>query len=164
MTLDVLSKAGQETVRDEALAASLWESHNAGWSYASTPKAKASAVDAVLVQNGSLVGAIVETKCRYDLGYSKFFGVFRGQWLMTLAKVTKCAEVSRLLCVPFYGFLYLPEEDILLTQRITDSTGTIIVPYTTSLTETQAGVNGGTARRENAFIDMSSAKVLRRIS
>lgn len=164
MTLDVLSKAGQETVRDEALAASLWESHNAGWSYASTPKARASAVDAVLIQDGSLVGAIVETKCRYDLGYSKFFSVFRGEWLMTLSKVTRCAEVSRLLCVPFYGFLYLSAEDLLLTQRITNSSGQIVVPYRVDSTETQAGVNGGTARRDNAFIDMSSAKVLRRIS
>jgi hypothetical protein len=155
--LDILTPRGQQTLVDEAAAAAIWERANPGFAYITTPKDTASSIDAVLVRDGS-IQAIAETKCRYGLTLDQFRGAFGGEWLVTMDKLVSASRLAAGLCVPLYGFLYLADEGVLLTQRITDSTGQFVVRLRCENTATQKTVNGGSVVRANAFIDMSQAR------
>lgn len=155
--LDIMTPRGQMTVSDEAAAAAIWESWNCGWKYVSTPKDRPSQVDAILSHDG-VVEAIAETKCRYGMTLNEFMVRFSGEWLVTLDKVLKASQISASLSVPLYGFLYIVSEGVLLTRRLTDSSGQFCVPFRADNTITQRSVNGGSAMRSNAFIDMREAK------
>jgi hypothetical protein len=156
MPLDVLTPLGQQSVADESKAARLWERNNHGWSYVDTRKDTHAAVDAVLVKGGE-VFAVAETKCRYGLTEEKFRTSFNSEWLVTTAKIVTASQVAAALQVPLYGFLYLVDDDVLLTQRISDRDGQFVVRFRCDNTRTQRTVNGGDAVRSNAFIDMSAA-------
>jgi hypothetical protein len=160
MSLDVLTPRGQRTVADEQLAAAIWQSHNPALRYVHTPKNSPSAVDAVLT-NGTEVVAVAETKCRYDLTFEKFLGQFNGEWLVTMDKVVKASAIASSLYVPLYGFLYLVEDEVLLTQRLCNEQGQFCVPFRCERTETRRTVNGGSIVRPNAYIDMSEAQTWR---
>lgn len=80
---------------------------------------------------------------------------------MTWAKVQNAITIASSLGVPCIGFLYLVDEDILLSQKISEPDGRLVADVRLSTTETQATINGGVALRTNAFIDMRQAKVLR---
>jgi hypothetical protein len=157
MGLDVLTPRGQRTLADEAAAVAIWESQMPGWKYAPTRKETDAVVDAVLLEN-SIVSAIAETKCRYGVTEATLLGPWRGEWLITHSKILRLCEVAKALRVPLFGFLYLVDEKVLLTERIADSRGQIVVQMRTDTTETQETVNGGTATRVNAFVDMTNAR------
>jgi hypothetical protein len=53
------------------------------------------------------------------------------------------------------------DEDILLSKKISEPDGRLAVDISLSATETKATINGGLAVRNNAYIDMRQAKVLR---
>jgi hypothetical protein len=157
MGLDVLTPLGQKTIADELGAVAIWERHMPGWKYSHTKKDADAVVDAVLLLDGT-VEAVAETKCRYGVTEATLFGPWGGEWLITHSKVLRMCEVAKALRVPLYGFLYLVDERLLLTERIADSDGQIVVPMRTAETETRQTVNGGTATRVNAFIDMTNAR------
>lgn len=158
MALDILTPKGQQTVRDEDRAAALWESNNPGFRYCRTPKDSACSVDAILVDRQGVLKAVVESKCRYTLTQEQFFGSFKGEWLVTMDKLTRGAAVAQQLCVPYYGFLYLVADGVLLTQKIADERGQFAVPFRCDNTLTQRTVNGGEAIRANAYISMASCR------
>jgi hypothetical protein len=85
-------------------------------------------------------------------------GKWGDEWLVTMDKIEHAKAASAALCVPLYGFLFLVDEGLLLTQKITDESGQYCVRFRVDRTETQRTVNGGSIVRCNAFIDMSNAK------
>ena len=155
--MDILTERGQKTVRDEADAYRLWESHNPGWSVIKTPKDKPASVDAFLVHDGE-IKAVVECKCRYELDYYGFATKFNSEWLVTMDKVIRGASVARELCVPLVGFLYLADTGDLYCKELADNSGQFVVPFRCENTVTQRTVNGGEAIRANAYIDMTQAR------
>jgi hypothetical protein len=80
--------------------------------------------------------------------------------LVTFDKLEKGKQIAKSLCVPFIGFLYLNQSDILLVQQISNHIGYVpeIIIFQTT---TQKNINGGQIIRSNAYIDMSNATVLK---
>jgi hypothetical protein len=156
--LNVLTPRGQQAVRHEERAAAIWEFHNPTYRYCPTPKDSVSSIDAIIVERDGLLRGVVEAKVRYNITEEGFADAFRNEWLVTMDKLIKGAEVARLLCVPYYGFLFLHDSDLLLTIRIADSEGHFCVPFRCESTLTKKNVNGGEAVRPNAFIPMATSR------
>ena len=159
MTLDVLSTKGQQSISDEVAAVSLFTAKFSQYSYVETPKDKPADVDAFLLMDNRF-RQVVETKCRYDCDMSKFMNQYKGEWLVTWEKIEKAKNLAKQLCIGLTGFLYLVPSKTLLVQKITDETGRLLVPMRLETTTTQATINGGQAKRTNAFIDMKKAMVI----
>lgn len=155
--MDINSPKGQKSLLDERRMAK-WLEEKFKLQYIETPKNFPATIDAVLVKEGEMK-AIVETKCRYKLTLEKFNTAFEFKWLITWAKVQNAITIANSLGVPCVGFLYLVDENILLSQKISEPDGRLLVNISLSTTETQATINGGLAVRTNAFIDMRKAKV-----
>lgn len=154
--MDILTARGQETLVQEREAASLFCSAFKGYGYVSTPKDEPCIIDALLIKDLELK-AVAETKCR-QMTLGTFVRTFNSEWLVTWHKLQGASHIAGLLCVPLYGFLYLVPSRTLLIRRLWDHVTGWAVPMRVEDTVTQATVNGGTALRTNAFIDMSDAK------
>lgn len=157
--MDILSKRGQQTVLDEETAAKIWESNFPSYRYINTPKGQPAFVDAVLIKD-NVIAYCVETKCRYDMDLETFSTQRNNEWLVTYDKILNARSIATGLGVPLIGFLYLVTEKILLARKITDEKGNFVCKMKTENTTTQRTVNGGQIVRNNAFIDMSDAKIL----
>jgi hypothetical protein len=150
--LDVTTAAGLKTVTQEDEAVNVYTSHHPAIEYVRTAKDSAARIDAFLVRGGQILAA-VETKCR-TFTEQTFHDDYRSRWLVTWEKIEACRSIAAELRVPLVGFLYLTTEQVLYTVQITDASGQFIAPITIESTATQATVNGGTARRNNAYIDV----------
>lgn len=157
--MDINSPLGQKSLSGERRMAK-WIEEKFNLQYIETPKNSPATIDAVLVKGGEMK-AIAETKCRYKLTLEKFNTTFECKWLVTWAKVQNAIIIASSLGVPCVGFLYLVDEDVLLSQKISEPDGRLVVGISLSTTETQATINGGLAVRTNAYIDMRQARVLR---
>ena len=156
--MDIDSPLGQKSLSDERRMAK-WIEKKFKLQYIETPKNSPATIDAILVKEGELK-AIAETKCRYKLTLEKFNTTFECKWLVTWAKVQNAITIASSLGVPCVGFLYLVDEDILLSQEISEPNGRLVVDISLSTTKTQATINGGWAIRTNAYIDMRQARVM----
>jgi hypothetical protein len=136
--------------------------YNTGLPFVETPQGKPADVDGFFLNKlGTEIVACFEVKAR-DMTLSQLAGTFGGEWLVSADKIEKGREMARRLCVPFYGVLYLIPDDITMTVRIANDRGEVVADLRYEVTETQATVNGGKAKRNNAFISMAKAKQWRR--
>ena len=149
-----------ETLQHENNAVRLFIKKHPNYEYVHTPKDGYSPVDAVLKKN-DCVKAIVETKCRLNLSYDKFRHLFGCEWLLSLDKIIAGRQLAIHLNVPFVGFLYLVEDDLLLVQRICDESGLYTANMTIRSNETKRTMAGGKIVRNNAFIEMNNATLFR---
>jgi hypothetical protein len=158
--LDINTPRGQETLHDELEMAALFEEHRPGFSYVMTDKTGTATVDAIIVRlyNKAIIG-VAEAKCR-KMTLDTFRGPFKSEWLVTAEKVRGGAAIAKALGVPLWGFCYLVPSRILLTQRLFDPASGWLARIEERRTKTQATVNGGTAWRLNAYIDMRSATMI----
>ncbi len=157
--MDVLTPRGQESRNQEERAIAIWQARFPHIHYVHTPKDSPAVVDAVLVREGQIVG-VVETKCRPQLTVLQFSMDYQSRWLVTKKKIDDGVQTAKALCVPYVGFLFLPEADLLLYQTIWRPNHGYVCDITVSDTRTQATINGGSIVRTNAFIDMSKAKFI----
>lgn len=155
--MDILTPAGQQTVKDELDAVAIWHKHQPSLMYCHTPKNRECPVDAVLTKDHCIKG-VVETKCRYDMTLLQFFEERYGLWLVTFDKIIHARQVALSLGVPLLGFLYIVQDKTLLCKKITDSHGKFVVNMQMQNTFTQTTVNGGNIKRFNAYIDMKDCK------
>lgn len=160
MNLDVLSPRGQVSVADEErMAVSLERIYS--FKYLTTPKDQPSVADGMLLSD-SAIFAVVETKCRYDIPNAKDFyeGMYSGEWLVTFDKYMRNCELARMLCITLVGIIVLPKSNEWIIKRLfCGSTNTHLTTIRLETTKTKATINGGTALRTNAFIDMRGAKI-----
>jgi hypothetical protein len=157
--LDVLTPRGTVSRQWEDRAVELWSSQWPDLKYVHTPKDKPAIVDALLIKNGAVVG-VVETKCRPSLSLVDFKVTHNMRWLVTNEKLQKAQVIAAGLSVPLIGFLYMPEQDLLLYNSLWKPEKGWVVDIETKTTKTQATINGGTAWRENAYIDMTNSKMI----
>lgn len=157
--MDILTAAGQRTLVDEQRAQEIFERKFLGHLYVHTPKDRPADIDAFIVKEQE-IRAVVETKCRYDVDLQQFNTRYNATWLVTFEKILKGRDIADALCVPLIGFLYLAQSDVLLMVTIYKD-GHFMQKMTVEESKTQRSVNGGSAIRTNAYIDMSNAKVLR---
>lgn len=163
MSLDVNTPQGRETVADCRRAADSWEREYPEFELAFFPEDSASAVDAAIVRRESrVICGLVEFKCRYSLTLDRFERVFGGEWLITMAKLVKAAVVASHLSVPVYGFLFLVEDETLLTRRLIGPDGNFVVDLSCRVSSTQRTCNDRTTvDRANAYVTMNTAKRVR---
>jgi len=157
--LDITTPKGELTLLQERRAAEIYRWHNPGCEYNRTPDYQPAPVDAVLTRDGKCEG-VVETKCR-NFTLDHFRNGLQGKWLITFDKVVAAKEIAKDLHVPLYGFLYLVDDDCLISRKLWTPEDNWLVELQVMKTKTQATVNGGIARRDNAFIDMKGATVWR---
>lgn len=158
--LDILTEKGQRSVAQVGEAVRIWNAHFPAIQYVRTNEASPADIDAIMVKTG-VVEAIVETKCRDNLTLDTFRSTFRSEWLVTYDKIERGVVAAKAMAVPFVGFLYLVTEKALLFQTIWRPKTGYCIPFRVHKTETQATTNGGLALRDNAYLDMSTARVLR---
>lgn len=120
-------------------------------------------IDGILTDTRQRLRYVVEQKSR-QMTYAQLFGSFQGEWLLTATKLTTLREAARLLHAPAIGVLYLVPDETVMVIRLSDATGVITAPIRYDRTTTPATINGGTAVRENAYIDMRDATVYRGVN
>lgn len=158
--MDIKTEKGQRTLEQEREAIEIWRAHYPSVIYNETPKGKPAIVDAVLTTGKGEICGIVETKCRVSMDLEEFDSRYNWKWLITFEKVMNAVDVAKALQVPFVGFLYFPRDKTLLVQKIFSPDTGFCTVMEIRHTTTQATVNGGKIDRDNAYIDMSSAKKL----
>ena len=102
-----------------------------------------------IVEKDNRLRAIYESKCR-DMNYMQLCKW--GSWLVTNQKILDCQIMSKMLRVPFIGFLYLIPDEMIFYWKITNKIGDFNFEYEVRKTETQKTVNGGKIIRENAYL------------
>jgi hypothetical protein len=153
--LDVNTPKGQESLMHELRAVELWNRYYPELTYVHTPKDGPALVDGVIVNNEAQVLAVVEQKSR-NMTIEQL-QKWDYEWLITYDKIEAGRYVAQSLGVPYIGFLYLTNDDLLLTKKISDKHGKWTCDFRTDITETQETINGGMIDRLNAFIKMDDA-------
>ena len=147
--LDINTKKGQESLRHErtmlerikgAMKVKLVE----------TDKNSDAKCDGVIIHNDKLSG-VFESKCR-NMNYMELLK--HGSWLITLQKILDGQTLSKMLRVPFLGFIYLIPDEMIFYWKITDNMGDFNFGFDVRRTSTQRTINGGRALRMNAYLPM----------
>lgn len=142
------------------LAAVVWD-----LDYIETPD-EAAPVDAVLARDG-LVRAVIEVKAR-NLTHDEFVALDRPRsgrhgnsgYLITSHKLTHGAEVGAGLLVPYLVLVGLyPSKEVWYWEAWRPGAGWV-TPFHTDVIQTQKTADGGSTRRECAFLPVSAARQL----
>ena len=165
--MDIKTPKGQKTLKDEEKLNI--EISNKWWiNVFDTPKDEPAKVDTILIKDFDIIG-IGENKCRYDMylkdGYlhlpkAKNYNIV-DSWLITYEKIEAGRLLAGALCVPFYGFLYLVDDNQVLWWKIANKDGKFAFDFDTNYTTTKATCNGGITERKNAYLPLEHAKELR---
>lgn len=125
-----------------------------------TPKHLDAVCDGMVINPDGCINSIYEFKCRDNL-IQKDDGIYyqsgtysqkEDSWLITHNKILECVDVASKLKVPFIGWLYLINSNIVYQFNITDSHGKYLFEFDVKNTKTQKTINGGTINRNNAFL------------
>lgn len=156
--MDILTPKGQETLAQERDAISLFLQSFPGFEFIETPKDTPADIDGIITKNGVMISG-VEVKCR-NMTADDLVNKYKNQWLVTADKLDRGASVCERLGIDFRGFLYLVPHNMLFIVPIFSYKEGWVAEVDYDLTETQATVNGGKARRLNAYVDVSKATVI----
>ena len=123
-------------------------------------------VDGLLgcASNGrNVIQCVLEVKARSKMTHEQLFGEFEGRWLISYDKLVRGYDIAFGLRSHFICMLVMPKEKRGYLRKIAHynpETGGLewSADFEVRKTETQKTCNGGTAFRENAFIDMYKAK------
>ena len=126
------------------------------WFDVPTPRDMPAPLDGVMSDDVGMV-FVYEVKCR-DTTLVQLQNW--GTYLISYSKIVAGAQASALFCVPFVVLVHTTQDDRLISLRITNEKGEVKALMEVSETETQATINGGKAKRLNAYINMDIAKVL----
>ena len=151
--MDILSPKGIESLKQER---EIIEYVSKKWkvSFIETNKDLPACCDGIIVQKKHIVG-VYEVKCR-NLNLEELENF--GSWLVTYEKIEKCITISKLLCVPFIGFLYLIKSNLCMYWKITDNNGNYLFDFSVENSLTQETINGGEIIRKNAYLPIKYGK------
>jgi hypothetical protein len=154
--VDIFTPKGIESLKQER---EIIEYVSKKWkvSFIETDKDSPSCCDGFIINKKNTIIGLYEVKCRnLDLDEFESFG----SWLITHEKIKKCKMVSKLLCVPFIGFLYLIKSNLCMYWKITDKDGNYLFNFDIQDTLTQETINGGEIVRKNAYLPIKFGKYL----
>jgi len=159
--LDINTPKGQKSAEDEQV---ILEQIRKEWEVdiAETPKDKAGKIDTLLIKDGVLIG-VAENKCRYnmflkdDKFYLSKYDKTCDSWLITKEKIEAGRILAGALCVPFFGFLHLVDDNAILWWKIASSDGKFLLDFDSQNSQTQATINGGSIVRENAYLSINDS-------
>ena len=153
--MDILTEKGQQSLRsEEEMLAIIMGKYDLD--IIETNKDRPAICDGFIVQNRIITG-VFESKCRNNTleDFNRW-----GSWLVTYEKIDGLAWLSSKLCVPAVGFLYSIPDRTVLKWKITDKEGNYLFDFKVDETITQATINGGQAKRENAYLPMKYASTI----
>lgn len=162
MALDCTTRRGRFAIVHQlsilTACAKAWDAQ-----FVETPHDRESPVDALFTRRGRVV-SVAEVRSRCDdangggcaLSLADLRGM--GSYLVTFDKLVKGRVLSAALCVPYVLIVGL--KDRIVYWTVTDAKGEWLVPLATRRTKTRATVNGGSAVRMNAYLDLKTMKTL----
>lgn len=158
MKMDIQSPKGQVTLAQERMVIAGFHKIFPNFLYAETDKDCDAVNDGVILnRKTNTIVAVCETKCR-GASIEQLANDWKWEWLITHKKIERNAFLAREMRVFFTGILYLAHSNLLLMKQLYDGrTDKWLATYRTAKTTTRRNVNGGSATRENAFIDMRDA-------
>jgi hypothetical protein len=157
--LDCNSPLGQEFMREQYKTQRMLESM--GYTVINT-SGDDNYQDVILAKKADdrlVIHALAEIKSRKMAGNKVVTVDFlreNGGYLITYNKLKYGAMAAGIYHVPFFVIVRLIECDTILIWQITDQNGNYLEKIKTEETVTRANVNGGQARRLNAFLSMDS--------
>lgn len=151
--MDILTKKGQKSLEYERrmldkINFHICKDHKKDSMLIETDKDMDAKVDGIIVKDNQVSG-IFESKCR-NMSLMELNSY--GSWLITFDKIMDGKNLSKMLCVPFIGFLYLIKDKIVMYWKITDSKGEFEFDFEIKKTKTRKTINGGEAIRTNAYL------------
>ena len=150
--LDIKSDKGKESLRQERIMLrrieKVW-----GVKLIETDKDTVAKVDGI-IEKDKVIRGVYESKCR-DFSYMQLCEY--GSWLITHKKILQGQITSKMLMVPYLGFLYLVPDDMIFYWKITNKIGDFRFDYEVKETLTQKTINGGKTIRENAYLPFKYA-------
>jgi hypothetical protein len=156
MSLDALSPVGKKAIDESRYGLSLIPRR-----IVETRQDREGDIDGFFLSaDGNELAAAFEAKAR-NMTLEQLRKSFKNEWILTFEKISKGAIISKSLCVPFFGVVYLIPDKTTLLVKLTDDHGNIVAPVRLEVTDTQATCNGGHAKRTNAYINMANAHVYR---
>lgn len=159
--MDILTPKGQETREQEREALTLFRETFRGFEFFETPKHLPADIDGLIVGDGTLIAG-VEVKCR-NMTIRELREDYSSRWLVTADKIDRGVAVCKSLGIDFRGFLYLAPDHMLLIVPIWSYEKGYVADIEYENSVTQKTVNGGTAFRLNAYVDVSGAKAIAQI-
>lgn len=127
-----------------------------GWRTLKTPRY--ARVDGIVTNYDGDMLAVYEFKAR---GMTLNELTTMGTYLVTHQKITDGCDAARTLGVPFILIVYLIGSENIVSFKIADSDGQLLIDYDVARTTTRKNVNGGIVERYNAFIPLNHMKVLK---
>jgi len=159
--MDILTKKGQRSLEYEremldVIRQHICNKHKENSFIVETDKDMDAKVDGMIIKENQLSG-VFESKCR-NLSLMQLINF--GSWLITLDKVMDGKRLSEMLRVPFFGFLYLIKDKIIMYWKITDKHGNFLFDFDVKNTRTQKTINGGSIIRTNAYLPFKKGNEL----
>lgn len=127
-----------------------------GWRTLKTPRY--ARVDGIVTNYDGDMLAVYEFKAR---GMTLDELTTMGTYLVTHQKITDGCDAARTLGVPFILIVYLIGSENIVSFKVADSDGQLLIDYDVARTTTRKNVNGGIVERYNAFIPLNHMKVLK---
>ena len=127
-----------------------------GWRTLKTPRY--ARVDGIVTNYDGDMLAVYEFKAR---GMTLDELTTMGTYLVTHQKITDGCDAARTLGVPFILIVYLIGSENIISFKVADSDGQLLIDYDVARTTTRKNVNGGIVERYNAFIPLNHMKVLK---
>lgn len=155
MSLDINTPRGQESVHEELEMLDILETDHDDCKFIHTPITKAALIDGMIIRDGELVG-IYESKCRRNT-LKEFKNEFSNEWMVSFHKLQAGSQLSKALCVPFIGFLYLVPDKMVAQIKLTDDKGNFLPSILIGRKQTSKCCNGGTMMDTCGFISLDSA-------
>lgn len=109
------------------------------------------------ISSQDVIVSLYEVKAR-DMSSEELSGRYNWEWLLTWDKLLRAATLSKSLHLPFTAVLYCTKDGVAFVKTLWDAQWNLRANIRVQQTNTQKTVNGGTASRANAFIDMRDAK------
>jgi hypothetical protein len=161
MGLDINTEKGQETILQENDMLNYIEKCW-GVKIETTKKDQPIPYDGTILFN-DIISGIFESKNRQC---SLEDMIKWGSWLITYEKFEKCRKIAIKMKVPFYGFLGMEKskgfvDPIIFCWKIIDEHGIYMFDFKHRNSSTQATINGGVANRDNAYLPLCEAKLIR---
>lgn len=118
---DINCEEAQKMMQHQRDALNLFVSRFPKMSYcetATTGNYAYAVIDAIFLKD-DVVAGIAEVKTRY-VTHSKFINDYKNLWLISQKKIDNCKKIADFLNAPFWGFLYLEPDNLLLYIKIYD--------------------------------------------
>lgn len=137
------------------------------FSWNETDQDRSADVDGILgvASNGhNIIQSVLEIKSRFDMDMAKLFNEYEGRWLISHDKLLRGYDLAHALRSDFNCMLVLKQDRRAFLRKIAKhnkDTGGLewVADFEVRKTETQKSINGGTAYRDNAYIDMYNARM-----